>query len=107
MVAPSANAHAGIIPPRFLITIDTEGDDLWAAPRTVTTRNARFLARFQAVCETHSLKPTYLTHYQMARCPDFQEFGRDLLRRETGEIGMHLHAWDTPPVVPLTEDDLT
>ncbi len=33
------------------------------------------------------------------------EFGRDLQGAGTGEIGMHLHAWDTPPLVPLTDDD--
>jgi hypothetical protein len=92
---------------RFLITIDTEGDNLWASPREVTTRNAVFLPRFQALCEAHGLKPTYLTDYHMARCPAFQEFGRDLQRRQVGEIGMHLHAWDTPPLEPLTADDLT
>src|SRR5438105_4552228 len=107
MPSPNGTTPPVAFPPRFLITIDTEGDDLWSAPRTVTTRNARFLPRFQALCEAHGLKPTYLTDYRMARCPDFQGFGRDLLRRQTVEIGMHLHAWDTPPFVPLTDDDLT
>lgn len=93
--------------PRFLITIDTEGDDLWSAPRTVTTRNSKFLPRFQALCESYGLKPTYLTNYEMARCPDFREFGRDVLRRGTAEVGMHLYAWDTPPLQPLTDDDQT
>jgi hypothetical protein len=43
----------------------------------------------------------------MARCPEFRRFGEDVLRRNVGEIGMHLHAWDTPPLQPLTCDDLT
>jgi hypothetical protein len=92
--------------PSFLITIDTEGDNEWARPKRITTHNARFLSRFQKLCETHGLKPTYLTNYEMARCPDFQEFGRDALRRETAEIGLHLHAWTSPPLIPLTRDDL-
>jgi hypothetical protein len=41
----------------------------------------------------------------MAKCPDFQEFGRDVLKRGSGEIGMHLHAWNSPPLIPLTSDD--
>jgi hypothetical protein len=53
------------------------------------------------------LKPTYLTNFEMATCPDFQEFGLDLIKRRTGEIGMHLHAWHSPPLVPLTVDDYT
>jgi hypothetical protein len=35
----------------------------------------------------------------------FQDFGRDVIARSTGEIGMHLHAWNSPPIVPLTADD--
>ncbi|MDR7423622.1 MAG: deacetylase [Armatimonadota bacterium] len=95
--------HAG--QPAFLVTIDTEGDNLWARPRTVTTRNAAFLPRFQALCEACGLRPTYLTDYEMATSPVFQEFGRDVLARGTAEIGMHLHAWNTPPIEPLTPDD--
>jgi hypothetical protein len=91
--------------PSFLITIDTEGDNFWAAPRETTTRNAAFLPRFQMLCEKYRLKPTYLTDYEMACAPDFQEFARDVLRRGTGEIGMHLHAWNSPPLEPLTADD--
>ncbi len=91
--------------PFFLITIDAEGDDLWSRPRRAETRNAAFLPRFQELCESHGLKPTYLTCREMALCPSFQDFGRDLLRRGAGEIGMHLHAWDTPPLFPLTADD--
>ena len=41
----------------------------------------------------------------MAICPVFQWFRRDVLRRGTAEIGMHLHAWNSPPIVPLTADD--
>ncbi len=91
--------------PRFLITIDAEGDDLWASPRAITTENARFLARFQALAERHGLAPTYLASHEMASSPVFREFGRDLLARRAGEIGMHLHAWNTPPLTPLTDDD--
>jgi len=99
-VAPSVTA------PAFLITIDTEGDDLWSRPRAITTRNARHVQRFQRLCEAFGLRPTWLTNYEMARCPQFQAFGRDVVRRGVGEIGMHLHAWNSPPLVPLTPDDL-
>jgi hypothetical protein len=92
--------------PSFLITIDTEGDNAWSAPAVVSTHNSRFLIRFQALCESYGFKPAYLTNFEMARCPDFQEFGRDVLKREAGEIGMHLHAWNSPPLIPLTTDDL-
>src|SRR5215470_3046113 len=89
----------------FIITIDTEGDDLWSRPREITTRNAAFLPRFQALCERFGFKPVYLTNYEMAMSDAFVEFGRDVLARGAGEIGMHLHAWNSPPLVALTDDD--
>jgi hypothetical protein len=90
----------------FLITIDTEGDNLWAKPQVAETENAKFLPRFQELCESYRLKPTYLTNYEMARSPYFQEFGRDIIKHRSAEIGMHLHAWDNPPLVPLTQNDM-
>ncbi|HEX9397076.1 MAG TPA: deacetylase [Burkholderiales bacterium] len=89
----------------LLITIDTEGDDLWSRPREITTRNARFLPRFQSLCERYRLKPVYLANYEMAMSDAFVEFARDVVARNRGEIGMHLHAWNSPPLVPLTADD--
>lgn len=91
--------------PVFLVTIDVEGDNLWAKPRTVTTRNAESLPRFHALCAKHGLRPTYLADYDMVRTPAFVGFGREVIRTGAGEIGMHLHAWSTPPIVPLTRDD--
>jgi len=91
--------------PYFLLSIDVEGDNVWSRPRDVTCRNAGFLQRFQDLCERFRLKPTYLTNYEMAMDPVFQAFGRDVLQRGAGEIGMHLHAWNSPPIKPLTSDD--
>lgn len=89
----------------FIITVDTEGDDLWARPREITTRNAGYLPRFQALCERFGLEPVYLTNYEMAMSPVFAEFARDVVARRAGEIGMHLHAWNSPPLDPLTTND--
>lgn len=92
--------------PAFLITLDTEGDNLWRnRSGKVTTRNVQFLPRFQALCEKYGFKPTWLTNYEMASDPAYVEFGRDLLARGQGEIGMHLHAWYSPPEYALTDDD--
>ncbi len=91
--------------PAFLITIDTEGDNLWARPKEITTANSRYLARFQNLCEKHNFRPTYLVNWEMSNCPIFADFGNDLIRRNAGEIGMHLHAWNSPPISPLSADD--
>src|SRR4051812_32452581 len=89
----------------FIITIDTEGDDLWSRPREITTRNAHYLPRFQSLCERFGFKPVYLATYEMAMCDFFVDFARDVVERGAGEIGMHLHAWNSPPLQPLTSDD--
>jgi hypothetical protein len=97
----------GSLQQHFLITIDTEGDDAWGwtAGKPVRTENARFLDRFQDLCEHYSFKPTYLTNYEMAIDPVFQAFGRRTLERGTAEIGMHLHAWNSPPLTGSREWD--
>jgi len=87
------------------VSIDTEGDDVWSRPRAPTTENARFLPRFQALCEAYGLRPTWLVNWEMAHSDAFAELARDVLARDAGEVGMHLHAWSTPPLVPLTNDD--
>jgi hypothetical protein len=89
----------------LFITVDTEGDDLWSRPREITTRNARHLPRFQRLCERYRFKPVYLTNHEMALADEFVEFGRAVLARGAAEIGMHLHAWNSPPLVDLTGDD--
>ncbi len=91
--------------PAFIITIDTEGDNLWAAPAEITTRNAQFLPRFQALCEEFDFPPSYLVNYEMAIDPGFQVLGKDVIARGRGEIGMHLHAWNSPPLLPISDDD--
>ena len=89
----------------FLITIDTEGDHLWSRPETITTENASYLNRFQQLCERYQLKPTYLTNWEMANCPVFYDFAVEQIARQTAELGMHLHAWNQPPLIPLTDND--
>ncbi|KHD99968.1 deacetylase [Pantoea stewartii] len=91
--------------PAFLITIDTEGDNLWENHDSITTRNVVFLPRFQSLCEKYGFKPTWLTNYEMAVDPAYVEFAKDVIARCQGEVGMHLHAWNSPPLYDLTGDD--
>ena len=101
----SSSAQLDTFAPAFLITIDTEGDNLWNCPQEITTRNAAFLPRFQALCEKYHQKSTWLTNWEMVESPEYCEFAKDTLERDTAEIGMHLHAWNSPPVEPLTSND--
>ena len=89
----------------FLITIDTEGDNQWSKPKEITARNADALPRFQELCDRYGLKPTYLATWEMVKSGSFVEFGKDVMASGRARIGMHLHAWNSPPIVPLTDDD--
>lgn len=89
----------------FLITIDTEGDNLWSRPRQATTENILFLPRFQELCEQYKLRPTWLVDYDVIHDDRFVGFATDVIARDVGEIGMHPHAWNTPPFDQITEDD--
>ncbi len=100
------SASVGSTSPTFLITIDTEGDNLWGRPREITTRNLAFLPRFQALAEKHGFKPTYLSNWEAVVDEGYQAFARDVIARGQGEVGLHIHAWNSPPITPLTDDDL-
>lgn len=89
----------------FLVTIDTEGDNLWQNSQKIEVKNASYLPRFQKLCDSYGILPTYLVDYEMAMSGEFREFGNDVIRRSRGEIGMHLHGWNTPPPISLTADD--
>ncbi len=81
----------------FFITIDTEADNQWDNAQICSTKNAKYLPRFQNLAEKYGFKPVWLTTYEMAENEDFVKYFK--LKQEKGlcEIGMHLHAWNTPP----------
>ncbi len=93
---------------KFIITVDTEGDNLWEWRRDdpITTDNAKYIGSFQLLCEEYGFKPVYLVNYEMAQ----SDLLVDLLTRKSNEgkceIGMHLHAWNSPPEyeIPLIYD---
>lgn len=83
----------------FIITVDTEGDNLWdwqeGAP--ITTENVHYIPRFQELCEKYGLKPVYLTNYEMAQNTEWVKYGKYKAMQGLCEIGMHIHAWNSPP----------
>lgn len=81
----------------FLITIDTESDNQWSETSQLTTKNAAYIYRFQELCEKYEFKPVYLTDYSMASDDYYCGYMKEKLQDGLCEVGMHLHAWDTPP----------
>lgn len=91
---------------KFIITIDTEGDDLWSwkEGKKIRTENVQFLPRFQSKCEEYGFFPVWLTNYEMIESPKYVKFITDVEERRAGELGMHLHAWNSPPFYNLQGD---
>lgn len=93
----------GLVMKSFIITVDTEGDNLWdwkeGAP--ITTENTHYIPRFQELCEKYGLKPTYLTNREMALDESWAKYGKNKAQQGLCEIGMHIHAWNTPPAYEL------
>ena len=84
---------------KFLITIDTEGDNLWTWKQgdAIRTENTLYLQRFQDLCNQYGFKPVWLSNYEMLSDSRYVEFISRVEQEGTGELGMHLHAWSTPP----------
>src|SRR5512143_4124784 len=104
--APRRTAHAMADATLFVITLDTEPDNEWGRPRVATTENARFVPRFHELCLRHGFPVTYLLTLEMAEDPFLGDYLRPRARAGECEIGAHLHPWNTPPLTPLTDDDM-
>lgn len=81
----------------FIITVDTESDNQWDYAHNQSTKNALYIPRFQEMCEKYGFKPVYLIDYSMANDSFLVEYLKGKLESNKCEVGMHLHAWDTPP----------
>lgn len=87
----------------FIITVDTEGDNLWSynLGDDISTKNADYIQPFQSLCEKYGFKPVYLTNYEMANDDLFVKQAKKWLANGNCEIGIHLHAWNNPPLIDL------
>lgn len=97
---------------KFLISIDTEGDNLWSwiPGKEITTENTKQLPEFQSLCDNFGFKPTYLTNFEMVEDHHFVDMFSKIQQDNRCEIGMHMHAWNSPPVeyeLPVRTDGKT
>ena len=89
----------------FIITLDTEADNQWNYDAPITTNNTKYLPRFQDLCEKFSFIPVWLTDYEMACDEEFVRYFKEKQDNGLCEIGMHLHAWSTPPEYKLEQKE--
>jgi hypothetical protein len=82
----------------LIVSLDTEEDN-WNRSRTdVTVENIRELRRQARFFERLRVRPTYFTSYQVAIDPCAAAVMREVADASRGEIGAHLHPWNTPPL---------
>ena len=87
----------------FIITVDTEGDNLWHYKKgqKITTENTLFIPRFQELSNKYGFKPVWLTNYEMVCDDRYVEFIKPMMERGLCEVGIHIHAWNNPPLYDL------
>ena len=89
--------------PYFIITVDTEGDNLWKWKKgdPISTQNAVLIPKFQELCEKYNFKPVYLMNYEMVCDKALVSYLTDQVYNDLCEIGIHIHAWNSPPEYEL------
>lgn len=92
-------AAGGGAPPRLLVTVDVEEQFDWGQFSRTDYRipDCGALRIFHQEHQAIGVKPVYLLTYPMLTDPAYQEFGREILADGSGELGIHLHGWITPP----------
>jgi len=81
-----------------IVSIDTEEDNWNRSRNGVTNENIGELPRQAAFFDRLGVRPTYFTTYQVAIDPRAADVMREVSEGNRGEIGAHLHPWNTPPV---------
>jgi len=86
---------------KFIITIDTEGDNQWDHGRKLTVENVKYVDRFQVLCEKYGINPTYLVTSEICEDPFAQKLFSEYVKENRAEVGAHLHSWTTPPFLSV------
>ncbi len=82
---------------KFIITIDTEGDNQWDHGRELTVENIKYVPRFQGLCRKYGISPVYLVTSEICNDDFARELFTDYVKKGEAEIGAHLHSWTAPP----------
>jgi hypothetical protein len=82
---------------KFILTIDTEGDNQWDHGSRLKVENIKYVPRFQDLCNKYSIKPTYLVTSEVCQDDLARSIFTEYLSANKAEVGAHLHSWTTPP----------
>ena len=82
---------------KFILTLDTEGDNQWNHGRELTVENIKYIPRFQSLCNKYQVAPTYLVTSEVCQDSFARELFSEYLKKTQAEVGAHLHSWTSPP----------
>ncbi len=93
-----------ILPQGYLVvTIDTEEDmPKWRPEPVTTVKNINSLPQVNEMFQHYDVRPTYLVDRPVLSDETACKTIENLSRQNNCEIGMHLHSWNTPPI--MTEE---
>jgi hypothetical protein len=81
-----------------IVSLDTEEDNWNRSRDGVTVENIGELRRLAVLFDRLGVRPTYFTTYQVATDERAADVLREVCDGGRGEIGAHLHPWNTPPL---------
>jgi hypothetical protein len=87
----------------FTVTVDTEEEWDWDRgwpTDNLSLSNIALLPKFQGICERYGVATTYFADQAVFDAPAARDTLLSLAGRPNTEIGMHIHPWNTPPIVP-------
>jgi hypothetical protein len=96
------------MPVKLAVTIDVEEEGLFLGQYSRTNapvENVKELKVLDPVFREWDIRPTLLLTYQVARNRGGHDLLHELRDRWKGEIGAHLHHWNTPPIKELPYRD--
>lgn len=86
----------------YTVTVDTEEEWDWAAGfptgRPGVT-NIERIPRFQELCTRYGAAPTYFTNRAVLDDDRARAIMAEIAATPNVEIGMHIHPWNSPPIV--------
>ncbi len=94
-------------PPTLFVVVDTESEFDWNKPlgrdQTGVT-NIAAQATAQSIFDRYGLRPVYVIDYPVASQSEGYGPLCGFLKRDSCEIGVHLHPWTTPPFDEVVSD---
>lgn len=91
----------------FVLSIDTEEEWDWDGPfpdHSCSVTNTQKLPGFHQFCTDLGIRPTYFVDYAVLNNTVGVDVLREIISKQNGEIGGHLHPWCNPPIMGETRE---